>query len=210
MKIEDISTNFVSIEERLFNLTLLVDDYILLYKLKESISDHYSFLHRVKHSLANYMILELYKLLHKNEKGSLIKFLNISINNFKAIEWPTEIKIDFLKNLAKRFEESKFLNIYNKVLIVRNKISAHSDVNFFNDGPNFNELKYLIQFLKEIINDIELNIFNSQIENEISDSHRAKFLIDNLEKYNELRNLILVNKTNNRLSIDIETLLKFV
>jgi hypothetical protein len=207
---KEIQNEFDSIDKRVFILSLLVDDYIFLFKEKTTIANQYSFIRRTKDAIACYMIHDFYKLLHPDEKASYLKFLNKVIHNFKRIKWKSSVELDYLKSLKNEFETKVYSLTYNRIINLRDKICSHFDKQIEKDVPTFNDFKYFVDLIKKLHSDLCYNLFNQYRDFDISDHHRADFVLDRLKKYDKLRNLIQTEKHNKKENISINVLLKYI
>jgi hypothetical protein len=206
----EILNDFESIDKRVYILSLLVDDYLTLFEVKIKLANQFSFIRRAKNAIACYMIHEFCKLLNPDEKGSYPKFLKKTINNFKRINWSTDVDIDYLKDFMKEFEQKVYNKTYNQLINIRDKICGHYDLLVEKDVPTFDEFRTFIALLKELHFDLNSTLFKSHREFEISDNEKSYFVIDWLEKYDKLRDLILTEEFNKKNSISIDTLKKYI
>jgi hypothetical protein len=206
----EILEDFESIDKRVFILSLLIDDYIIIFKEKVSYAERYSFLRRAKDSIRCYMIYEFYKLLSPKENGSYPKFINKIINNFKRIAWKTRIDLKRLKDFRDEFKKSVFGKTYSQIINIRDRICGHYDKKIEKDVPTYKEFETFMNLVKELHFNLNYTLFNSHRDFGISDTQKANLVIDWLENYDNLRNLILTEEVNKKEFISIRELKKYI
>lgn len=87
------------------------------------------FFQRVSDFMWRILILEFIKLFDSEQDFCYNKNLNILINNYKAIEWMNEIKIEELQKIKDQLEKEVEGTIFKKVKTFRDKVVAHLDKN---------------------------------------------------------------------------------
>lgn len=154
-------------------------------------SRHFKFL---RHSLWRLSIIELHKLLNKSDRDfyNLFTFIkNLESNNYLGHNVPTEIITDWRNTLCSK------KGITKKILLLRNKLYAHTDPNLDKllVDITFEEVQELITVVEKVIKGIYYNSFQSAISIETPVFERGRFDIIKIlakeknERIQAIRNL---------------------
>lgn len=173
-------------------------DYAHFMTVKRS-----DFLSRTRITFWIMSIIELSKLLEKDEHFSIPRLLNKMINDHKRSDWNSLISKEELRNMVASFDEVEFKEKSNQLKVLRDKYYAHLDKrSAFNPSEvkfYYSDLEYLIKFVSGILLDIYRIVLDTQIELRPMDENGVKAVIKNLSEYREMKTKIrmgtLINKT---------------
>ncbi len=102
------------------------------------------------------LIIELQKVFKKEESYSIIKLLNILINNYRTIQWENKIELNVLQSYEAELKEKKYTETIEALDSLRSKFVAHLDANRENyiSEIKTDQVKLLISFGKKFLNEV--------------------------------------------------------
>ncbi|MEO2127340.1 MAG: hypothetical protein ABGW91_04210 [Christiangramia sp.] len=166
------------------------------------------FFYRLHLNYIKLFVIDIYKLIGKDEHFNLSRTIEFCKINRRKIKWHHEISLDKLNKLSSDLE--KVSNRFQEIKGLRNTRYAHSDKKkgSFDFNISLNELWEVLEGLQNVFSMLNVDFDNKQWI--FSIQYNSPNFVNEIYKYRKLHDLIYKEFSEDQTTVDIDKLLKIM